>query len=493
MSTTETLIESHELFIGGRWVAPKGTGRIEVFSASTEEPIGSVPDGVEADVDAAVAAARRAFDDPAGWSAWPAADRADAMERLANALDARAGEIARRVSMQNGMPIAISSQLEAVYPQVLYRYYAGVIRQFPLEEVRHGLLGGEILVQKKPVGVVGAIVPWNFPVSLGAFKLAPLLAAGCTVVMKPSPETVLDSLELAEAIREAGIPDGAINIVPGGRELGAYLVEHPDVNKIAFTGSTGAGRRIAERCGALLRPVTLELGGKSAAIVLDDADLASSVENLFTATLLNNGQTCFLGTRVLAPQSRYEEVLQVFGGLANALNVGDALDPATQIGPMASSRHRDRVRSYIEQGKSEGARVVAGGGEPVQQKGWFVPPTIFGDVSNDSTIAREEIFGPVLSVIPYQTDADAVELANASDYGLGGSVWTTDPERGEALARRVQTGSIGINHFMLDPAAPFGGVKASGLGRELGPEGLEAYLATQSIYTRQGPQPAGAA
>jgi acyl-CoA reductase-like NAD-dependent aldehyde dehydrogenase len=487
MSTTETLIESHELFIGGHWVAPRGSERIEVVSASTEEPIGSVPDGVTADIDAAVDAARRAFDDPSGWSAWPAADRADAMERLAAAIDARAGEIARRVSMQNGMPIAISTQLEGVFPQVLLRYYAGVIRQLPLEEVRQGLLGGEILVQKKPVGVVGAIVPWNFPQSLGAFKLAPLLAAGCTVVTKPSPETVLDSLELAEAVREAGIPDGVINIVPGGRELGAYLVEHPGVDKIAFTGSTGAGRKIAERCGALLRPVTLELGGKSAAIVLDDADLAASVENLFTATLLNNGQTCFLGTRVLAPRSRYDEVLGVFAGLAEALQVGDALDPATQIGPMASARHRDRVRSYIEQGKSEGARVVAGGGDAVQEKGWFVPPTIFGDVSNDHAIAREEIFGPVLSVIPYQTDAEAVELANASEYGLGGSVWTSDQERGEQLARRVQTGSIGINHFMLDPAAPFGGVKSSGLGRELGPEGLDAYLATQSIYTKQGP------
>jgi acyl-CoA reductase-like NAD-dependent aldehyde dehydrogenase len=282
-----------------------------------------------------------------------------------------------------------------------------------------------------------------------------------------------------------------INIVPAGREVGAYLVEHPGVDKIAFTGSTAAGRKIAERCGALLRPVTLELGGKSAAIVLDDADIAANVQNLFSATLLNNGQTCFLGTRVLAPKSRYDEVVEIFGGLAGALKVGDAMDPTTQIGPMVSKRQQERVEGYIAKGKAEGARVVTGEA-PAQERGWFVTPTVFADVENSHTIAKEEIFGPVLSVIPYDSDDEAVAIANDSEYGLGGSVWTADKERGEAVARRVQTGSIGINHYMIDPAAPFGGVKASGLGRELGPEGLEAYLATQSIYTKQGPQPGGA-
>ncbi|MCW3040708.1 MAG: aldehyde dehydrogenase [Solirubrobacterales bacterium] len=484
--STQTLIESNEFFIGGEWVAPKGSGRIEVHSASTEELIGSVPDGTPEDIDAAVAAARSAMDDPQGWRSWSAEDRAAAMERLADAFDARSGEIARRISMQNGMPIAIAQQLEAVFPSLLLRYYAGLARATPLREERDGILGGKILVEKTPVGVVGAIVPWNFPQSLAAFKLAPLLAAGCTVVMKPSPETVLDSLELAEAIREAGIPDGVINIVPGGREVGAHLVEHPGVDKVAFTGSTAAGRSIAARCGELLRPVTLELGGKSAAIVLDDADFATAAENLFSATLLNNGQTCFLGTRVLAPRSRYDEVLQVFGGLADALQVGDALDPATQIGPMASARQRERVEGYIAKGKAEGARVVAGGNPSDQERGWFVQPTIFADVENSQTIAQEEIFGPVLSVIPYDSDEEALAIANDSEFGLGGSVWTTDQERGEAFARRVQTGSIGINHYLPDPAAPFGGVKASGLGRELGPEGLQAYLSTQSIYKTQG-------
>jgi acyl-CoA reductase-like NAD-dependent aldehyde dehydrogenase len=487
--STQTTIDSDELFIGGEWIEPRGSERIAVIAASTEELVGSVPEGTNADIDAAVSAARAAFEHPNGWSSWSVEDRAQALERLAEALESRGEEIAHRVSLQNGMPISIALATEAVFPAVLARYYAGMIRQTVLEEDRQGLLGGTIHVISKPVGVVGAIVPWNFPQVLALFKLAPLLAAGCTVVIKPSPETVLDSLLLAEAIVEAGLPAGVVNIVPGGRELGAYLVEHPSVDKVAFTGSTAAGRTIARRCGELLRPVTLELGGKSAAIVLDDADLSESAEALFGATLLNNGQTCYLGTRVLAPRSRYDEVLEVFSGLAGALQVGDSLDPATQIGPMASARQRERVEGYIEKGRAEGARVVAGGGRPQDQdRGWFVEPTIFADVQNSHTIAREEIFGPVLAVIPYDGVDDAIAIANDSEFGLGGSVWTNDPDRGQDVARRVQTGSIGINHFMLDPAAPFGGVKASGIGRELGPEGLQAYLQLQSIYKAPPPQ-----
>jgi aldehyde dehydrogenase (NAD+) len=481
--STQTTIDSDELFIGGDWVPPRGSGRISVTGASTEELVGSVPEGTNADIDAAVKAARAAFEDPSGWSSWSVEDRAQALERLAGALEGRGEESAHRVSLQNGMPISIALATEAVFPAVLARYYAGMIRQTALEEDRQGLLGGTIHVLSKPVGVVGAIVPWNYPQCLTMFKLAPLLAAGCTVVIKPSPETVLDSLLLAKAIVEAELPAGVVNIVPGGRELGAYLVEHPNVDKIAFTGSTAAGRTIARRCGELLRPVTLELGGKSAAIVLDDADLSESAEALFGATLANNGQTCYLGTRVLAPRSRYDEVVEIFGGLADALAVGDSLDPSTQIGPMVSARQRERVEGYIEKGRAEGARVVTGGGRPEDlDRGWFVEPTIFADVQNDHTIAREEIFGPVLSVIPYDGVDQAVAIANDSEFGLGGSVWTADHERAEAVARRIQTGSIGINHYMIDPAAPFGGVKASGLGRELGPEGLTAYLQLQSIY-----------
>jgi aldehyde dehydrogenase (NAD+) len=488
--STQTTVDSNELFIGGEWTAPRGSGRISVIAASTEELAGSVPEGTNADIDVAVGAARAAFEDPGGWSSWSVEDRAQALERLAGALESRGEEAAHRVSLQNGMPISIALQTEAVFPAVLARYYAGLVRQATLEEDRQGLLGGTVHVLHKPVGVVGAIVPWNFPQVLAMFKLAPLLAAGCTVVMKPSPETVLDSLLLAEAIIEAELPAGVVNIVPGGRELGAYLVEHPGVDKIAFTGSTAAGRTIARRCGELLRPVTLELGGKSAAIVLDDADLSESAEALFGATLLNNGQTCYLGTRVLAPRSRYDEVLEVFSGLAGALQIGDSLDPSTQIGPMASARQRERVEGYIEKGRAEGARVVAGGGRPEgQDRGWFVEPTVFADVENGHTIAREEIFGPVLSVIPYDGVDDAIAIANDSEFGLGGSVWTNDHERGEDVARRVQTGSIGINHYTLDPVAPFGGVKASGLGRELGPEGLTAYLQLQSIYEAPPAQP----
>jgi acyl-CoA reductase-like NAD-dependent aldehyde dehydrogenase len=473
------------LFIGGEWVSPSSDRTITVVSASTEEVIGSVPEAVEADIDAAVDAARRAFEDPKGWANWSAADRATVMERFADELEARVPDIARLVSAQNGMPIGISTQLDAAFPSVLLRYYAGVIREASFEVEQPALLGGTTVVRREPIGVVGAIVPWNFPQSLSAFKHAPALAAGCTLVIKPSPETVLDSVPLAEAAAAAGIPPGVINIVPGGREVGAYLVSHPGVNKISFTGSTAAGRIIGETCGRLLRPVTLELGGKSAAIILDDAelDLGKIGQDLFQATLLNNGQTCFLGTRVLAPRSRYDEVVEVFAALAGSLTVGDALDEGTQIGPMASDRQRDRVEGYIAKGKSEGARVVVGGGRPAgRDKGWFVEPTIFADVDNNHTIAQEEIFGPVLSLIPYGDDADAVRIANDSDFGLGGSVWTADRERGIGVARRVQTGSIGINHYLPDPAAPFGGVKASGLGRELSPEAISHYQQYKSIY-----------
>jgi len=473
------------LFIGGEWVRPSSSATIEVISASTEENIGSVPEAAEADVDAAVAAARRAFDDPAGWSQWEPAERAAALERLAAELDARAEEMARRVSAQNGMPISISPLLEGGFPAIVLRYMAGVLKDASFEEERPGFLGGTNIVRREPIGVVGAIVPWNYPQTLGAFKYGAALAAGCTVVMKPSPETVLDGFLLAEAIEAAGLPAGVINIVPGGRELGAYLVEHRDVDKVAFTGSTAAGRRVAEACGRLLRPVTLELGGKSAAIILEDADLdlGKIGNDLFAATLVNNGQTCYLGTRVLAPRSRYAEVVDTLAAFASSLAVGDALDPATQIGPMASQRHRDRVEGNIAKGARDGARVVTGGGRPAGlDRGWFVEPTVFAEVDNAATIAQEEIFGPVLSVIAYGDEDDAVRIANDSDYGLGGSVWTTDTERGKAVARRVRTGTIGINRYLPDPGAPFGGVKASGIGRELGPGAVSAYQQLKSIY-----------
>ena len=474
------------LFIGGEWVPPSSAARIDVTSSSTEEHIGSVPEAAEADVDAAVAAARRAFDDPGGWSQWDPAERGAAILRLAAELEARGQEMAERVSAQNGMPISIATMLEGGFPVIVLRYIAGLLDGATFEEERPGFLGGTNIVRREPIGVVGAIVPWNYPQTLAAFKYGPALAAGCTVVMKPSPETVLDAFLLAEAVEAAGIPAGVINIVPGGREIGAYLVEHRDVDKVAFTGSTAAGRRVAEACGRLLRPVTLELGGKSAAIVLDDADLdlATIGNDLFAATLVNNGQTCYLGTRVLAPRSRYDEVVDTLAAFASSLTVGNALDPATQIGPMASQTHRDRVEGYIAKGASDGARLVVGGGRPsAQDRSWFVEPTVFADVDNSATIAQEEIFGPVLSVIAYGDVDDAIRIANDTDYGLGGSVWTTDPERGKDVARRVRTGTIGVNKYLPDPAAPFGGIKASGIGRELGPGAIGAYQQFKSIYT----------
>jgi acyl-CoA reductase-like NAD-dependent aldehyde dehydrogenase len=474
-----------KLYLGGAWQKPSSSATITVVSPSTEDVIGSVPEGLEADVDAAVSAARAAFDDPAGWSSWHPARRAEVMERLADEMDKRAGEMAQRVSSQNGMPVAVSGALEVVFPQILLRYYAGLAKGTPTDEERPGLLGGTTLVRRQPVGVVAAIVPWNFPQALAAFKYAPAFAAGCTLVVKPSPETVLDSYLFAESLEAAGVPAGVINIVPAGREVGAYLVQHPGVDKVAFTGSTAAGRSIAEVCGRLLRPVTLELGGKSATIILDDAalDLAAVGEKLFGATLLNQGQTCYLGTRILAPRSRYDEVVELFTTFASVMKLGDALDPATQIGPMSSARHRDRVEGYIAKGKSDGARVTIGGGRPAGvEHGFYVEPTVFADVDNSSTIAQEEIFGPVLSVIAYGDDAEAIAIANDSDFGLGGTVWTDDHDRGLAVAKQIKTGTIGINGYLPDPTAPFGGVKASGLGRELGPEGLAAYQVLQSVY-----------
>jgi aldehyde dehydrogenase (NAD+) len=474
------------LFIDGRWIPPSSADRIVVTSATTEEVIGSVPEAHQSDVDTAVAAARAAFDDPVGWAHWSSDDRAAALDRLADQLEKRGEETAVRVSAQNGMPIAVSRQLEAMFPAVLLRLYANQIRETPREQTRPHLLGGTTTVRKNPVGVVAAIAPWNFPQSLSASKFAPALAAGCTLVLKPSPETVLDEMLLAEAVAEAGIPNGVVNIVPAGPEAAAYLVAHPGVDKVAFTGSTEVGRKIAAICGPLLRRVTLELGGKSAAIVLDDAnlDLATMGEKLFGATLINNGQTCYLSTRILAPRSRYGEVVDTFAALASSLKIGDALDPATQIGPLVSRDQRERVESYIAAGRAEGARVVAGGGRPAGlDQGWFVEPTVFADADNDHRVTREEIFGPVLSIIPYTDVDDAIRLANDSEYGLAGTVWTTDPDHGAAVAKRIQTGTVGVNTYLPDPGAPFGGVKASGIGRELGPAALEEYQQTQTIYT----------
>ncbi|MFJ4659045.1 aldehyde dehydrogenase [Nocardia sp. NPDC088792] len=477
-------VDYNLLFVGGGWKQPATSNRITAYAASTGEPVGSVPEALRPDVDAAVAAARAAFDDPAGWPRFPASERAAVLERFAEAFAARGPEIACRVSIQNGMPISLSGVLEASAPPMLLRYYAELTEKWSKPDVRPGRFGGRAIVVPEPVGVVAAIVPWNVPQGITFMKIAPALAAGCTVVLKPSPETVLDAFLMAEAAHEAGLPPGVLNIVPGGEDTGRHLVRHVGVDKVSFTGSTTAGREIAATCGGLLRPVSLELGGKSAAIVLPDVDLTTLMDRFFRATLLNNGQLCWLGTRVLAPRSRYDEIVDAVTGLAKSLVVGDPLDPETQLGPLVSARHRDRVAAAIDCGVRDGARLTAGGSCP-EGPGWYLDATVFADVDNGSALAREEIFGPVLAVIPYRDEDEAIAIANDSEYGLGGSVWTADPDRGLAVARRVHTGSIGVNGYANDPVAPFGGVKASGFGRELGPEGLATYQVSKSIYIDQ--------
>ena len=468
-------------FIGNEWVKPSSSRTFAIVGASTGEVIATVPEAAEADVDAAVAAARHAFDH-SGWPQLAPAERAGVMQRFMAALAARGAQIAEAVSLQNGMPIALSTQLEAQFPLGLLQYYAELASAPAEADVRPSQLGKETLVERPAIGVAAAIVPWNFPVTLAMSKIAPAMAAGCTMVIKPSPGTVLDSYVVAEAALEAGVPAGVLNWVAADRDVGAYLVAHPGIDKVAFTGSTAAGRKIAATCGEMLRPVTLELGGKSAAILLEDVDLDTFLPAVPMVSMLNNGQTCYNGTRILAPRSRYGEVVDALAGLLQSFKVGDAMDPETHVGPMASEAHRTRVEGYIAKGRDE-ATLVTGGGRPTSMnRGWFVEPTLFADVDNGATIAQEEIFGPVLSVIGYADDADAVRIANDSPFGLGGSVWSADSGHALDVARKVRSGTVGVNGYMPSLGAPFGGIKASGMGREFGPEAISAYQETKSIY-----------
>jgi acyl-CoA reductase-like NAD-dependent aldehyde dehydrogenase len=454
-----------------------------VNSPHTEKPIAAVAAAGPKDVDRAVAAARRSQDE-GPWPWLEPAERIAAVRRIAELYRPRTKEIARLITAEMGSPIAFSKFSQATLPLLLLDAFAGIAEHFPWEETRPGFFGQDVLVRRESAGVVAAIVPWNVPLFLVVGKVAPALLAGCSIVVKPAPETPLDALLFAELVLEAGLPPGVVSFLPGDGTVGQMLVNHPGVDRVSFTGSTAVGREIAAACGAQLKKVSLELGGKSAAVVLDDADPARVAAGVKLAGLMNNGQACVAQTRILVPEARKDAFLDALASMVAGLVVGDPEDPATEIGPLVAKRQQERVRGYIEDGRREGARFVVGGSDapPGLGTGWYVRPTLFADVDNRMKIAREEIFGPVLSVIPYRDDDEAVRIANDSEYGLSGSVWTADAARGLDVARRVRTGSFGINQpYSMDPAAPFGGVRASGLGRELGREGLEAYVDLKSI------------
>jgi len=471
-----------KLFIGGQWVAPAGREVIEVISPHTEEVVGRVPEGTTEDIDRAVAAARRAFDE-GPWPRLSAEERIATVQRFADAYAARMMDLAQVITTEMGSPISFSQLAQTPAAWMMLTSFIQTAKDHPWEEERSGVLGSPVIVRSEGVGVVGAIVPWNVPQFVTMSKLAPALLSGSTIVVKPSPETPLDAMVMAEIIEEAGIPEGVVSVIPAGREVGEHLVRHRGVDKIAFTGSTAAGRTIASICGEQLKRVTLELGGKSAAIILDDADLAATMEGLKFASLMNNGQACIAQTRILASRQQYDTVVEALAEMVGGMTVGDPNDPATEIGPLVAERQQERVDKYIALGQEEGARVVTGGnGRPAGlDRGWYVQPTVFADVDNSMRIAQEEIFGPVLAVIPYDDVDDAVRIANDSEFGLAGSVWTSDQELGMDVARRVRTGTYGVNKYSMDFVAPFGGFKASGIGREFGKEGLEHYLELKTI------------
>ena len=483
--------EHREFFIGGEWVAPATSNTIDVISPSNEELVGRTPEGSRADIDRAVAAARLAFDH-GPWPRTPSAERGKHLAGLAGILRGRSQEIADVITDEVGTPASMSLLVQAAAGVMALDYYAKLAGRHEFEDLRSGMTG-KLLVVQEPVGVVAAIVPWNYPFYLTMCKVSAALAAGCTVVLKPSPETPLDAYIVAEAVAEAGLPPGVVNVVPADREVSEHLVRHPGVDKVSFTGSTEAGRRIMAACADSVRRVTLELGGKSACILLDDASLDMAVPMAVQAATINSGQTCVCQTRLLVPRSLHDEVVDRMTDAFANIRVGDPHDSATQLGPLVSGRQRERVEGYIGIGEDEGAKIAHGGGRPADlDRGFFVEPTIFVGVENSMRIAQEEIFGPVLSVIAYDGDDEAVSIANDSIYGLSGAVWTGDDERGLRVARRIRTGTFAVNGLAMDVAAPFGGFKQSGIGRELGPEGLLPYLEYKSITMPAGYQPASA-
>lgn len=472
-------------FIDGAWLPSESTESIAVVNPATEETWGSVPASVDADLDRAVAAARRAFDD-GGWRDLTPHERAGYLERFASEIEARAVPLSHTYTAENGTPIAETSAAAANAAGIL-RYFATFAGYLAEAEVRPFPDGSaETVVRWDPIGVCALIAPWNFPINLVMVKLAPALIAGCTVVIKPASPTPLSIRFIAEAAAAAGIPPGVINVVTGRGGIGDALVRHPGVDKVAFTGSTPVGRSIAAACGQLLRPVTLELGGKSSALVLPDADLDAMAAVLIRTCLRNTGQTCYISTRILAPRSRYDEVVEMVTATVAAQPQGDPMDAATVFGPSANLAQFETVRGYIASGLAEGARATTGGStERRFERGYFLAPTVFADVTPQMRIAREEIFGPVLTILGYDDEDEGIALANDTDFGLGGTVFSSDPAHGLAVASRIDTGSIGLNFFASNHAAPFGGRRDSGLGVEYGREGLHAYLSPQSVHRRR--------
>ena len=471
-----TLPTYDRLYVGGEWIAPLADETLDVVNPTTEDVIGRIPAAGAADVDRAVAAARAAF---AGWAATPAAERAAFLTAIAEQLSERGDELAATISAELGMPVGLARLIQVGLPTMTFASTAGLLE----DELRSEVVGNSLVV-REPLGVVAAITPWNYPLHQIAAKVAPALAAGCTVVLKPSEITPLCAFAFAEICDAVGLPAGVLNVVTGtGPAVGEALTGHPGVDLVTFTGSEGVGRRIGEVTGRNLVPSALELGGKSACIVLDDADLELAVTSCVMRCMLNSGQTCIALTRLLVPRERLAETEAIAAAAAQAHVLGDPFDPATLIGPLVSADQRDRVREHIRAAVREGARIVTGGAEPPAglERGYFVSPTVLSDVRSDMAVAQEEIFGPVLSILAYDGEEDAIRIANDSRFGLSGAVWAADEARALRVARRLRTGQVDVNGGAFNPCAPFGGVGCSGHGRELGAHGLREFLFVKSI------------
>ena len=479
------MLERNEFYIGGGWVKPHGKGMIDVRSPSTEEVIGRVPEGTALDVNDAVEAARNAFSD---WMLVPAAERGGLLQKVSAELKARIDEIAKTIAGEVGMPLKLSNRIQVGSPIAIFAMYAKLAAEFPFETKV-----GNSVILRDPVGVVAAITPWNYPLHQISAKVAAALAAGCTVVLKPSEVAPLNAFLLAEIIDKVGFPRGVFNLVTGyGPVVGEAMATHSDVDMISFTGSTRAGKRVTELASQSVKRVALELGGKSASIVLDDADLAAAVKGTINACYLNSGQTCNAHTRLLVSEGKYAEAAKLAVEVAKTFTIGDPFNSEAKLGPLTSAAQRDRVRSYIQTGIQEGAELLCGGADQPEgmAKGYYVKPTVFGRVDPKGTIAQEEIFGPVLSIITYKTEDDAIRIANDSRYGLGGGVWSGSVEHAMRVARRLRTGQVDINGAPFNFQAPFGGFKQSGRGREFGRPGLEEYLEYKSIQLKLEAPPA---